>query len=273
MVSWMVSGNLKRVPGKLAYDRSQTKGFRFRDSAFQIPARTALDNIWWSCRVASALSGVFILLLAIVLHAVGDLAPFYASHFFPAHLVESISRILLFFVFTDERRGKIKAFLTSISTKDETKSAASVAALLGNINAERGLAMAKDKFRSISFQDLSEEDLLLNTDSKDESNNLYSKTLQARLGSCDVFISHSWSDDGKKKFAVLQQWAMDFKDKNGGREPQLWLDKACINQNDIASDLMCLPVFLAGCEVQKKNYNSQKYKLYTVMIIGFCLIL
>ncbi len=30
--------------------------------------------------------------------------------------------------------------------------------------------------------------------------------------------------------------------------PQLWLDKACIDQTAIESDLQCLPVFLAGCD-------------------------
>lgn len=28
----------------------------------------------------------------------------------------------------------------------------------------------------------------------------------------------------------------------------MWIDKYCINQKDVAEDLMCLPVFLAGCQ-------------------------
>ena len=67
------------------------------------------------------------------------------------------------------------------------------------------------------------------------------------LGQCDAFISHSWSDDGKEKFAAIKKWATDFEKANG-RLPTMWLDKACINQADIQSDLLCLPVFLSGCD-------------------------
>merc|ERR1712224_104963 len=33
----------------------------------------------------------------------------------------------------------------------------------------------------------------------------------------------------------------------GGREPKVWLDKACIDQGNIQQDLRCLPMFLNGC--------------------------
>jgi len=32
------------------------------------------------------------------------------------------------------------------------------------------------------------------------------------------------------------------------RWPQLWLDRVCIDQQNIDADLKCLPIFLAGCE-------------------------
>eukprot|EP00913_Durusdinium_trenchii_P002076 g1918.t1 len=31
------------------------------------------------------------------------------------------------------------------------------------------------------------------------------------------------------------------------RAPHIWLDKCCIDQNDIEADLRCLPIFLSGC--------------------------
>merc|ERR1712137_224396 len=34
----------------------------------------------------------------------------------------------------------------------------------------------------------------------------------------------------------------------GGREPIVWIDKYCIDQTQVAEDLLCLPVFLAGCQ-------------------------
>ena len=39
----------------------------------------------------------------------------------------------------------------------------------------------------------------------------------------------------------------DFK-KSHGREPKLWIDKHCIDQNNITESLACLPAFLSGCQ-------------------------
>ena len=44
----------------------------------------------------------------------------------------------------------------------------------------------------------------------------------------------------------MQAWREEFK-KEHGRELLLWIDKYCIDQNNLADGLMCLPVFLAGC--------------------------
>ena len=49
------------------------------------------------------------------------------------------------------------------------------------------------------------------------------------LGGCDYFISHSWSDDAKHKYAQLMAVTLQFRRKHG-RDPTLWLDKVCINQ-------------------------------------------
>eukprot|EP00930_Biecheleria_cincta_P098553 TRINITY_DN90201_c0_g1_i1.p1 TRINITY_DN90201_c0_g1~~TRINITY_DN90201_c0_g1_i1.p1 ORF type:complete len:215 (-),score=48.82 TRINITY_DN90201_c0_g1_i1:76-642(-) len=62
----------------------------------------------------------------------------------------------------------------------------------------------------------------------------------------DVFLSHSWHDEPHSKWSQLETWAEKFRlEKN--RAPILWLDKTCIDQTDIATDLQCLPVFLAAC--------------------------
>ena len=57
----------------------------------------------------------------------------------------------------------------------------------------------------------------------------------------------SWHDDGPLKFAALNEWAATFR-REHAREPCIWLDKACIDQDDIDGSLACLPVFLAGCK-------------------------
>ena len=36
-------------------------------------------------------------------------------------------------------------------------------------------------------------------------------------------------------------------EKANGREPKVWLDKACIDQNNIDESLAALPLYLAGC--------------------------
>ena len=41
---------------------------------------------------------------------------------------------------------------------------------------------------------------------------------------------------------------LEFRLRNGGKEPTLWVDKFCIDQTAIRDSLMCLPVFLAGCQ-------------------------
>merc|ERR1712038_1267298 len=35
---------------------------------------------------------------------------------------------------------------------------------------------------------------------------------------------------------------------NHGEEPVLWIDKCCIDQNNIDESLRCLPIFLSGCQ-------------------------
>eukprot|EP00947_MAST-08B_sp_MAST-8B-sp1_P006083 g6083.t1 len=75
---------------------------------------------------------------------------------------------------------------------------------------------------------------------------LFARTEAATLGSVDAFISHSWSDDAPAKWVALQRWRSAFKQKHN-REPTVWIDKCCIDQQDIDTQLRCLPVFLAGC--------------------------
>jgi len=67
------------------------------------------------------------------------------------------------------------------------------------------------------------------------------------LGECDAFISHSWHDDAEAKWAALQEWRSKFVSLHG-REPRVWIDKCCIDQTSIVDDLLCLPVFLGGCQ-------------------------
>merc|ERR1712176_1440115 len=69
----------------------------------------------------------------------------------------------------------------------------------------------------------------------------------AQLGEVDVFLSHSWHDDSEAKWKSIQFWRKAFKERND-REPKFWIDKYCIDQDQITDSLSCLPVWLAGCK-------------------------
>ena len=124
-----------------------------------------------------------------------------------------------------------------------TRSAASIAALLGNVNPSAGLAMAKSKFRSISFEDLSAEDFSKNKEEDGDKNKLFGKTKQIELGKCDAFMSHSWSDDGVEKYEALRQWAVEFEEREG-RSPNIWLDKVNLHAVSNNFESTCLYIIL-----------------------------
>ena len=46
---------------------------------------------------------------------------------------------------------------------------------------------------------------------------------------------------------MLRSWAADFE-QAAGRQPVVWLDKACIDQQNIDDALAALPLYLAGCD-------------------------
>jgi len=120
--------------------------------------------------------------------------------------------------------------------------AAGVATLLD----QRGTADVMDvsalHFRCVSADKVRLEHL----QSSEPDPSLFALARRCAFHECDCFVSHSWSDPPEAKFAALQQWRADFVARRG-REPRLWLDKFCINQDAIHDSLPCLPVFLAGC--------------------------
>ena len=78
--------------------------------------------------------------------------------------------------------------------------------------------------------------------------NLYKLSQACQLSECDAFLSHSWNDNGRQKWQTLRGWCEEFKGINH-RSPRLWIDKFCIEQNNIQADLRRLPIFLAGCNI------------------------
>jgi len=131
---------------------------------------------------------------------------------------------------------------TSFENTGEKRAAAGVAGLLGSCSVEDVIAQAASRFRSVRLTDLSFEDL------KDNRPNpaLFVKTTPAMLHCCDAFVSHSWHDDAQAKWAAIQRWRRAFVAAHS-REPKVWVDKCCIDQSSVETDLPCLPIFLSGC--------------------------
>ena len=59
----------------------------------------------------------------------------------------------------------------------------------------------------------------------------------------DYFVSHSWKDDPDIKFDALEAEAERFKKKHS-RYPTLWIDKFCLDQNNITDGLKVLPIYV-----------------------------
>ena len=112
---------------------------------------------------------------------------------------------------------------------------------MGNVSPADALSMGRRSFRGLPVASIGADDLGSSADS-----GMFQKTKAAALGELDAFVSHSWHDDGAKKYKGLRGWADAFEAREK-RAPLIWLDKASIDQTDISTALACLPVYLAGC--------------------------
>lgn len=76
----------------------------------------------------------------------------------------------------------------------------------------------------------------------------YALSVPAKVGTIDAFISHSWHDEPKEKWRLLQAWRGAFKRRHL-REPIVWIDRCCVDQSAVHfKDLInYLPIYLAGC--------------------------
>ena len=125
---------------------------------------------------------------------------------------------------TAAARRRVHAYLLALRRQGEARQAALVAHLVGRRGARRALQSGVESFCGLPFSALTAEDFISATDS-----GLYGRTRSARLGEVDVFVSHSWHGSGEAKWAMLCRWAEHFEERHG-REPLIWLDKGCINQ-------------------------------------------
>jgi len=182
-----------------------------------------------------------------------------------------VDLLVLYMVIKPELLASVNAQLRrKMETEDATRAAASIACLIGSASPTTVIELARKQFRCVSVTDIVFEDL---------SNNIPDPRLGLRagpvkLGCCDAFVSHSWHDDPSDKWKAMQSWARSFRDREG-REPNIWFDKFCIDQNNIEMDLQCLPIFLSGCNrlviLCGATYLSRLWcviELFTYMMMG-----
>lgn len=95
--------NLQRVEGGSYWDKNQRKGFRFKDSAFKIPARQALERIWDHARFWCASIGVINTVYAISMHFLRPYAPFYTDYIFAADLFNGLTKLGISWFYSPDR--------------------------------------------------------------------------------------------------------------------------------------------------------------------------
>ena len=161
------------------------------------------------------------------------------------HLVVAAMHLACAAVFTPRMRAAVHTWLGRLVSRGNAQHAAVVAGLVSGSAPNVALSLARQRFRVLPLERLALDDLL-DGRQRGQAQQLFSRSVPAELGACDAFVSHSWSDDARAKFAALQHYDARFRRQSGGRSPDVWIDKACLDQTDIVGNLKCLPINLAG---------------------------
>ena len=110
--------------------------------------------------------------------------------------------------------------------------------------AEALLTIAHRSLRLIEWKHISRE--LLRTSGGSTETFALSRPLKRGESRIDLFISHSWYDDVDQKYDALCKLAAQFKRRHR-RDPTFWLDKVCIDQDNISDGLKVLPINVMAC--------------------------
>lgn len=114
-----------------------------------------------------------------------------------------------------------------------------------NLTSAELVRLSTSTLRCVDFSALAYE--VLADDNPNPTPETHALARPCKPGDIDLFVSHSWHDDPGERWMSLVQAAEDFKQERG-RWPVLWLDKVCIDQQDIGRSLKCLPVYLLACK-------------------------
>ena len=189
------------------------------------------------------------------------------------NLCATFTSVALSIFLTPKNRGRYHRFIGSLGNKSSKQSEAStIAALVGGGSAAEALEKGAARFRALQLADVQESDLASNEDT-----GLYEKTAPAKLGKVTGFISHSWRDNGPAKYVALMAWGSESR-RSGVASPLIWLDKACIKQDQSAeekqADINALPVFLSGCDslvaLAGPSYASRLWCVVELFVFLHC---
>jgi hypothetical protein len=113
----------------------------------------------------------------------------------------------------------------------------------GGYGWEKRAHQAATRFRAIPFSALSPSHLASSALTPAERDLFVRALREPALGTVDAFVSHSWSDEPTAKYEALRIWADKFAQAHG-RQPLLWLDKACIDRGDANTSLAYVPIYV-----------------------------
>jgi len=180
-------------------------------------------------------------------------ADLYESH----HVLIFIPACVFFFcvTLTSANRGRLRRLIGEWGLGENelrsTRSLAAIVLLMGGgneDNLETRIREAAARFRSISFSALRPSHLANSHLTPAERFEFIGARQSATPSQVDAFVSHSWSDDWDAKYAALEKWAERFESRHG-RSPRLWIDKACIDRNDLDASLAYVPIYVSACKV------------------------
>jgi len=167
-------------------------------------------------------------------------------------------------------RRRIHRFLGSLVSRGEAQQAAVISSLItgGTGGAAHALRLARESFRLFPLQKLADADLAEGRE-RGETTSMHARSSPSQLGGGDAFLSHSWSDDAVAKTAALRRWGRRHE-RQTGQPPLLWIDKACLDQNDVSKNLACLPINLSGCRqlliVAGPTYTSRLWCIMEIFV-------
>ena len=87
-----------------------------------MPARRALDNLWMAARVWAGVTGTTTVIVYIAYQLLGDdNVPWISDEDFAIGMFAGFVSVSLCLFYTDERRWRIKAFLSSMEEADKVR--------------------------------------------------------------------------------------------------------------------------------------------------------